>query len=115
MQQELNNSVDLNTYGTSIEKIYFAFIAVPSNNLNHDEEISFKSSNKRLLIKKKLPYELVLSKTVSEIEKLMAQTFFLSLQHIEFLKIEDFKVAEFLTKIEQLFQQEGWLEKIQSS
>ena len=96
LEKLLNTKLQLSEYGSGIEKVYFVFIAVPSENINHDEEISFKSINKRLLIRKKMSYETVLKMDKLTIQKEMAQTFFFSLLHVEFLNIESFKIKSII-------------------
>jgi hypothetical protein len=109
----LNNSLRLDDFGDGIKKVFFAFIAVSPDNINHDEEISFKNANKRLLIRKKLPHDSFKNTSEIELKKLMVRTFFFSLQHVAFLNIENFRIKDFLQAAEDLFLKNGWLEKIE--
>lgn len=105
----LNTRLDLKKYGSTVEKLMFVFIAVKPSNTIHSEKTGYISTEKRLLLYRKLAYEKVSIYSKEEVLRLMAETYIKSIFDLGENEIPDFDYIQLGKEIEKVFIELGWI------
>ena len=109
----LHAGIDLQKYGKGVEKFYFTFIAVASENRLNKQENYFNPKTKEAEIAVELSHEKILKATKAETFKLMEKAYLEGIDQIANLPLElEFNTKEFRKDVEAIFSEHKWYESI---
>lgn len=109
MEKVFNSHLKLSDYGSGIERIFFSFLAVPSDNKRHRQRLGYDADSRSLEVVLPLSYAHVQSHASEDVQTMMAALFLTSLSLYPRLDIPDFDWDRFSGDVEHLLQQRGWL------
>ncbi|MDX2067220.1 MAG: hypothetical protein SFV55_02280 [Haliscomenobacter sp.] len=114
IRRALNENLKLNNYGLGVKEIGYIFVvALPTSSI-HGETLRYYKAKQEVFIQKKLPYDLVEAYNGPQVLSLMAATYLQSLEQLAKRKIPDFDGARLVADVKGVFEQQGWLVRMEA-
>ncbi|MEM9847281.1 MAG: hypothetical protein AAF847_05295 [Bacteroidota bacterium] len=102
----LNEQIDLEDFGTGIENIGFAFIALPPTTFAQDQGIEYYPNYREISIGLSLNYEQFVEATPEAALEMMKTLYLTGLRVLLFFDIRDFDMEGLIAAVEQAFEEE---------
>lgn len=101
-------AIDLQKYGTGIQKILFIVVALPPNSAIHKDEVVFDRKKRKLTLELNLSYPHVLKENTNEVLSMTAKLFLNSIDRYIGLKVRYFDIESFKCEVAKIFSINGW-------
>lgn len=105
----LNQHIRLSSYGSGIQHIFFTFLAVPPDDIFHENDAFYDEDTKTVEVALRLSYPHLKTASRGRVIQMMAATFLVSVDLYDNFNLANFNMSEFREDLQKLFEKEGWL------